>query len=54
MSLKIDRKTKNEWADLESAAKIVYVHGHTQTKYSNCSVGIEILAEFSASASIAF
>ena len=46
MSLKTDRKTQNEWvlqADLESAAKIAYVHGPTQTKYSCCSVGIEIL-----------
>ena len=47
MSLKTDRKTKNTWvlqADLESAAKIVYVDGPTQAKYSSCSVGIEILA----------
>ena len=47
MSVKSDRKAKNEWmlqADLESAAKIVYGHGHTQTKNNMCSVGIEILA----------
>ena len=47
MSVKTARRTKNEWvlqADLDSAARIVYVHSHTPYKYSNCSVGIEILA----------